>query len=80
MEHAASVAKTFLTSDAVIVDIKELDPLPMRTRMPPVAPPPMPKSPSKSIYLIQIDTKMVNAYTNINAPLISRSLSDHGKL
>uniref|UniRef100_A0A6N2N7L2 Uncharacterized protein n=1 Tax=Salix viminalis TaxID=40686 RepID=A0A6N2N7L2_SALVM len=46
LEHAASVAKTFLTSDAVVVDIKELDPLPMRTRMPPVAPPPMPKSPS----------------------------------
>ncbi|KAG5253447.1 chaperonin [Salix suchowensis] len=46
LEHAASVAKTFLTSDAVVVDIKELDPLPMRTRMPPVAPPPMPKSPN----------------------------------
>ncbi|KAJ6891295.1 hypothetical protein NC651_024712 [Populus alba x Populus x berolinensis] len=45
LEHAASVAKTFLTSDAVIVDIKESDPLPMRRRMPPVAPPPMPKSP-----------------------------------
>ncbi|KAJ6899447.1 hypothetical protein NC652_025806 [Populus alba x Populus x berolinensis] len=45
LEHATSVAKTFLTSDAVIVDIKESDPLPMRRRMPPVAPPPMPKSP-----------------------------------
>ncbi|KAL9352364.1 hypothetical protein Peur_055044 [Populus x canadensis] len=45
LEHAASVAKTFLTSDAVVVDIKESDPLPMRKRMPPVAPPPMPKSP-----------------------------------
>ncbi|KAF9674184.1 hypothetical protein SADUNF_Sadunf10G0101100 [Salix dunnii] len=53
LEHAASVAKTFLTSDAVVVDIKELDPLPFRKRMPPVAPPPMPNSPSKSIYLIQ---------------------------
>ncbi|KAG6759718.1 hypothetical protein POTOM_036205 [Populus tomentosa] len=45
LEHATSVAKTFLTSDAVIVDIKESDPLPMRRRMPPVAPPPMPKPP-----------------------------------
>eukprot|EP00258_Populus_trichocarpa_P049350 XP_024465369.1 chaperonin 60 subunit beta 4, chloroplastic isoform X1 [Populus trichocarpa] len=45
LEHATSVAKTFLTSDAVVVDIKESDPLPMRKRMPPVAPPPMPKSP-----------------------------------
>ncbi|XP_011009123.1 PREDICTED: chaperonin 60 subunit beta 4, chloroplastic isoform X3 [Populus euphratica] len=45
LEHATSVAKTFLTSDAVVVDIRESDPLPMRKRMPPVAPPPMPKSP-----------------------------------
>jgi len=26
LEHAASVAKTFLTSDVVVVDIKELEP------------------------------------------------------
>ncbi|PON89270.1 Chaperonin Cpn [Trema orientale] len=32
LEHAASVAKTFLTSDAVVVDIKE--PLPVRRRPP----------------------------------------------
>lgn len=31
MEHAASVARTFLTADAVVVDIKEpLPPLPLR--------------------------------------------------
>lgn len=35
LEHAASVAKTFLTSDAVVVDIKEVEqpvqmPMPMR--------------------------------------------------
>lgn len=34
LEHAASVAKTFLTSGAVVVDIKELEPLPMRKPMP----------------------------------------------
>lgn len=28
MEHAASVAKTFLTSDVVVVDIKEPEPVP----------------------------------------------------
>ena len=28
LEHAASVAKTFLTSDVVVVDIKEPEPLP----------------------------------------------------
>lgn len=28
MEHAASVAKTFLTSDVVVVDIKEPEPMP----------------------------------------------------
>ncbi|XVF26809.1 hypothetical protein REPUB_Repub14bG0050900 [Reevesia pubescens] len=28
LEHAASVARTFLTSDAVVVDIKELEPVP----------------------------------------------------
>lgn len=27
MEHAASVAKTFLTSDAVVVEIKEPEPV-----------------------------------------------------
>ena len=27
MEHAASVARTFLTSDAVVVDIKEPEPV-----------------------------------------------------
>jgi len=30
LEHAASVAKTFLTSDAVAVDIDEKPPLPRR--------------------------------------------------
>ncbi|KAK3222722.1 hypothetical protein Dsin_009747 [Dipteronia sinensis] len=35
LEHAASVAKTFLTSDAVVVDVKEEDPIPRRK-------PPMP--------------------------------------
>ncbi|GAB4840197.1 hypothetical protein Ancab_020962 [Ancistrocladus abbreviatus] len=34
LEHAASVAKTFLTSDAVAVDIVELQPLPRRKPMP----------------------------------------------
>ncbi|KAB1206562.1 Chaperonin 60 subunit beta 4, chloroplastic [Morella rubra] len=34
LEHAASVAKTFLTSDAVVVDIKELKPIPRRPPMP----------------------------------------------
>lgn len=38
LENAASVAKTFLTSDAVVVDIKE--PLPVRWRTP--MPMPMP--------------------------------------
>ncbi|XP_041010401.1 chaperonin 60 subunit beta 4, chloroplastic-like [Juglans microcarpa x Juglans regia] len=40
LEHAASVAKTFLTSDAVVVDIKELQPIPRR--------PPMPTIPRRS--------------------------------
>ncbi|XP_023541180.1 chaperonin 60 subunit beta 4, chloroplastic-like [Cucurbita pepo subsp. pepo] len=34
LEHAASVAKTFLTSDAVVVDIKEPEPFPRRTPLP----------------------------------------------
>ena len=34
LEHAASVARTFLTSDAVVVDIKEPQPFPMRKPMP----------------------------------------------
>ncbi|XP_010261583.1 PREDICTED: ruBisCO large subunit-binding protein subunit beta, chloroplastic [Nelumbo nucifera] len=34
LEHAASVAKVFLTSDVVIVDIKELEPVPMRKPIP----------------------------------------------
>jgi hypothetical protein len=33
MEHAASVAKTFLTSDVVVVDIKEPEPAPVGTPM-----------------------------------------------
>lgn len=33
MEHAASVAKTFLTSDAVVVDFKEVE-QPVRMPMP----------------------------------------------
>lgn len=32
LEHAASVAKTFLTSDAVVVDIKESKPIPSMPR------------------------------------------------
>ncbi|XP_050275991.1 chaperonin 60 subunit beta 4, chloroplastic isoform X2 [Quercus robur] len=34
LEHAASVAKSFLTSSAVVVDIKELEPIPRRPPMP----------------------------------------------
>ncbi|KAG7013080.1 Chaperonin 60 subunit beta 4, chloroplastic, partial [Cucurbita argyrosperma subsp. argyrosperma] len=34
LEHAASVAKTFLTSDAVVVDIKEPESFPRRTPLP----------------------------------------------
>ncbi|KAH9621720.1 hypothetical protein KSS87_007591 [Heliosperma pusillum] len=34
LEHASSVAKIFLTSDAVAVDIKEASPFPRRRRMP----------------------------------------------
>ncbi|XP_057477663.1 chaperonin 60 subunit beta 4, chloroplastic-like [Actinidia eriantha] len=34
LEHGASVARTFLTSDAVVVDIKEPQPFPMRKPMP----------------------------------------------
>ncbi|KAK9276685.1 hypothetical protein L1049_006221 [Liquidambar formosana] len=34
LEHAASVAKTFLTSNAVVVDIKEVEPIPRRKPMP----------------------------------------------
>ncbi|KAF8095756.1 hypothetical protein N665_0323s0022 [Sinapis alba] len=41
LEHAASVAKTFLTSDAVVVEIKENKPRPMIN-------PPMPTSPAAS--------------------------------
>lgn len=33
IEHAASVAKTFLTSNAVVIDLKELQPLPQRKPM-----------------------------------------------
>jgi chaperonin GroEL len=29
LEHAASVAKTFLTSDVVVVEIKEPEPAPL---------------------------------------------------
>ncbi|XP_021762020.1 ruBisCO large subunit-binding protein subunit beta, chloroplastic-like isoform X2 [Chenopodium quinoa] len=36
LENAASVAKTFLTSDAVAVDIKEKQPFPRRPPMPPI--------------------------------------------
>ncbi|XP_018434929.1 chaperonin 60 subunit beta 4, chloroplastic isoform X2 [Raphanus sativus] len=41
LEHAASVAKTFLTSDAVVVEIKENKPRPIIN-------PPMPTSPAAS--------------------------------
>ncbi|XP_038705784.1 chaperonin 60 subunit beta 4, chloroplastic-like isoform X2 [Tripterygium wilfordii] len=41
LEHAASVAKTFLTCDAVVVDIKELTPIPRRRGMPMSMPMPM---------------------------------------
>ncbi|XP_075656633.1 chaperonin 60 subunit beta 4, chloroplastic-like isoform X2 [Castanea sativa] len=34
LEHATSVAKSFLTSSAVVVDIKELEPIPRRPPMP----------------------------------------------
>ncbi|XP_052200382.1 chaperonin 60 subunit beta 4, chloroplastic isoform X4 [Diospyros lotus] len=34
LEHAASVARTFLTSDAVVVDIKDPEPVPIRKPMP----------------------------------------------
>ncbi|KAJ9709483.1 hypothetical protein PVL29_001117 [Vitis rotundifolia] len=47
LEHAASVAKTFLTSDAVVVDIKELHLIPRRKPMPPMSPMP-PVSPLPS--------------------------------
>ncbi|XP_050372669.1 ruBisCO large subunit-binding protein subunit beta, chloroplastic isoform X2 [Argentina anserina] len=47
LEHAASVAKTFLLSDAVVVEIKESNPIPTRMqrrrRKPPL--PPMPQMP-----------------------------------
>lgn len=33
MEHAASVAKTFITSDAVVVDIKEAEQAPAANPM-----------------------------------------------
>ncbi|XP_020244307.1 ruBisCO large subunit-binding protein subunit beta, chloroplastic-like isoform X3 [Asparagus officinalis] len=33
LEHAASVAKTFLTSDVVVVDIKEPEHIPARNPM-----------------------------------------------
>ncbi|KAL5553572.1 hypothetical protein UlMin_040973 [Ulmus minor] len=45
LEHAASVAKTFLTSDAVVVDIKEPMPISRRMRMPPPMPMPSPLPP-----------------------------------
>ncbi|KAL1198398.1 Chaperonin 60 subunit beta 4 [Cardamine amara subsp. amara] len=41
LEHAASVAKTFLTSDCVIVEIKEIKPRPIIN-------PPLPTSPASS--------------------------------
>ncbi|KAG2706835.1 hypothetical protein I3760_05G120700 [Carya illinoinensis] len=47
LEHAASVAKTFLTSDAVVVDIKELEPIPRRPPMPPI--PRRPSMPTSGI-------------------------------
>lgn len=34
LQHAASVAKTFLTSDLVVADINRLEPIPMRKRVP----------------------------------------------
>lgn len=50
LEHAASVAKVFLLSDAVVVDIKELNPIsrrmPRRKPMPPPLPP-MPQMPPR---------------------------------
>lgn len=33
LQHAASVAKTFLTSDVVVADIKELEAIPMRKKI-----------------------------------------------
>ncbi|KAG7979010.1 hypothetical protein I3843_05G108900 [Carya illinoinensis] len=47
LEHAASVAKTFLTSDAVVVDIKELEPIPRRPPMPTI--PRRPSMPTSGI-------------------------------
>ncbi|CAO2840467.1 unnamed protein product [Amaranthus hypochondriacus] len=44
LEHAASVAKTFLLSDAVAVEIQEKQPFPRRPSMPSM--PPMPSMPS----------------------------------
>ncbi|KAL6192955.1 hypothetical protein ACLB2K_034040 [Fragaria x ananassa] len=47
LEHAASVAKTFLLSDAVVVEIKESNPIPRRMprRRPKPPLPPMPQTP-----------------------------------
>ncbi|KAL6187865.1 hypothetical protein ACLB2K_039260 [Fragaria x ananassa] len=47
LEHAASVTKTFLLSDAVVVEIKELNPIPRRMprRRPKPPLPPMPQTP-----------------------------------
>ena len=34
LEHAASVAKTFLTSDVIVVDAKEMDPIQVKRILP----------------------------------------------
>ncbi|KAF8407913.1 hypothetical protein HHK36_007051 [Tetracentron sinense] len=56
LEHAASVAKTFLTSDAVIVDIKELEPVPMRKPMPTSGVKFAPQLTSRDRYDLSFDT------------------------
>ncbi|GLT34549.1 hypothetical protein SLA2020_090580 [Shorea laevis] len=52
VEHAASVAKTFLTADAIVVETKEPEPIPKRKQMPSQ----MPRMPSltKSLFPKQL--------------------------
>ncbi|GLT91701.1 hypothetical protein SLE2022_095770 [Rubroshorea leprosula] len=51
VEHAASVAKTFLTADAIVVEMKELKPIPKRKQMPSQMPMP---SLTKSLFPKQL--------------------------
>ncbi|OVA12532.1 Chaperonin Cpn60 [Macleaya cordata] len=68
LEHAASVANTFLTSDLVVVDIKEIEPIPMRKRMPDSGTPISAITGMKLFWFVSCCGVWLNQLGNSNSP------------